>query len=410
MRKTNIYYSLRIAKQTDKIAACTHQIKVLSKTVKELSEGGMPRLEEKARIWKVKEKITAIIQTKTEDINNKNTQIAANQKILRVLDKEESFLKQEIRVLELEMIQHYYELLQIGIDTRQEGLSWIIKNLWVLKENIKISKLPKFLDSEAISFLLDYSKMSKELDENTKQPIRLFNTQRVITKKIPIQQQFFSIATPDKKSLSRKLSVPTLIPGTSKVSNPYSFMARHSPTAESKLNAVDSHSASILQPQNSSQALMLQVKSQLKAMANTTKAKEVFIKDPRIRHLVKQNMGRFSQPGLEMPPVEYATRVTSYLPTIDLEMTSDDHRNFSTSEMMSRETKSGSLKHLMQRAKTKELERIYKEFMDHTQMSKGSPSKCNYGGRYMVSAEIVTSALVGEELSLSDLAKLFSKS
>ena len=31
-----------------------------------------------------------------------------------------------------------YILLQFGMDTRQEGLSWIIKALWILGENVKI--------------------------------------------------------------------------------------------------------------------------------------------------------------------------------------------------------------------------------------------------------------------------------
>jgi hypothetical protein len=50
-------------------------------------------------------------------------------------------------------------LLKDGIDARKDGLIWIIKALWLLEQDVSISCMPTFLDSESIKFLLEYGKM-----------------------------------------------------------------------------------------------------------------------------------------------------------------------------------------------------------------------------------------------------------
>jgi len=52
-------------------------------------------------------------------------------------------------------VNHYHRLLQLGLDVRQEGLSWIIKSIWLLGESVNLTKFPKWLDLEACEFLLD---------------------------------------------------------------------------------------------------------------------------------------------------------------------------------------------------------------------------------------------------------------
>lgn len=64
-----------------------------------------------------------------------------------------------------ELLVHYHTILAEGKDTRKEGLSWIIKEIWKLKSNILLDHLPNFLDEKAIYFLFDYSKKSMLLTE-----------------------------------------------------------------------------------------------------------------------------------------------------------------------------------------------------------------------------------------------------
>ena len=64
-----------------------------------------------------------------------------------------------------ELLLHYHRLLKEGIDTRSEGLSWIIKEIYHLGKKVIISYLPDFLDEKGIQFLFNYSKISIEIEE-----------------------------------------------------------------------------------------------------------------------------------------------------------------------------------------------------------------------------------------------------
>ena len=54
-------------------------------------------------------------------------------------------------------MRHYHELLEFGLDPRREGLSWIIKSIWLLEETINHSKFPKWLDKESCEYLMKVS-------------------------------------------------------------------------------------------------------------------------------------------------------------------------------------------------------------------------------------------------------------
>ena len=71
------------------------------------------------------------------------------------------------KTIKNELIIHYQNLLREGKDTRNEGISWIIKRIWKLDEEVILSYLPSFLDSEAIEFLFIISRLSieKEIQE-----------------------------------------------------------------------------------------------------------------------------------------------------------------------------------------------------------------------------------------------------
>ena len=68
-----------------------------------------------------------------------------------------------------ELLMHYHCLLKDGRDTRNEGLSWIIKEIFALGKKVILSYLPDFLDPKSVEFLFNYSKLSLELEETDKE-------------------------------------------------------------------------------------------------------------------------------------------------------------------------------------------------------------------------------------------------
>jgi hypothetical protein len=86
--------------------------------------------------------------------------------------------KEELENIKNKLLLHYHLLLSEGLDTRGEGLVWIIKSIWNLGENVNISYMPNYLDEKCIDFLFsiahkDYelNKMNEDL-EFTKQNLR----------------------------------------------------------------------------------------------------------------------------------------------------------------------------------------------------------------------------------------------
>ena len=61
------------------------------------------------------------------------------------------------------LYKHYLNLLKEGKDTRAEGLSWIIKEIYLLGKNVLLSFLPEFLDEAGINFLFKQAKINIKL-------------------------------------------------------------------------------------------------------------------------------------------------------------------------------------------------------------------------------------------------------
>ena len=67
------------------------------------------------------------------------------------------------------LYMHYLKLLKSGIDTRSEGLSWIIKEIFALNKNVLMSYLPNFLDEDCIKFIFKQANISIRLNEFDKE-------------------------------------------------------------------------------------------------------------------------------------------------------------------------------------------------------------------------------------------------
>ena len=119
--------------------------------------------------------IETLIKLEKMKLNQKRVDIS--QKLQNLLNKKDNIkiklnkceknltdLKEELTEIKDELIKHYHKLLSEGKDTRNEGLSWIIRAIWKLKTNVIMSYLPKFLDEKSIEFLFKYSDKLVEIE------------------------------------------------------------------------------------------------------------------------------------------------------------------------------------------------------------------------------------------------------
>ena len=104
---------------------------------KQMEELLTPKLEEKKKL--------------DEEINQKNIQIEN--------------LKNTKNILIDKLYYHYLKLLKDGKDTRNEGLSWIIKEIYLLGKTVIMSYLPNYLDKNAIDFIFDQAHFSLKIKE-----------------------------------------------------------------------------------------------------------------------------------------------------------------------------------------------------------------------------------------------------
>jgi hypothetical protein len=74
-------------------------------------------------------------------------------------------LKVSYKKVRNDLLLHYFTILKEGKDTRNEGLSWVIKAIWKLESNVMISQLPKFLDAQAIEYIFKIARLDLEIKE-----------------------------------------------------------------------------------------------------------------------------------------------------------------------------------------------------------------------------------------------------
>ena len=84
--------------------------------------------------------------------NNKENILQLKEKISKI-NEEINLLKIKYNKNKKELINHYHQLLYEGIDTRDEGLIWIIQSIWDLNEDVNMKFIPNFLDEKAIEYL-----------------------------------------------------------------------------------------------------------------------------------------------------------------------------------------------------------------------------------------------------------------
>ena len=134
---------------------------------------------------------------KTEKMKLHNKKLIVKDKLSNFKTKKENILlkyntceselkdlKKELNKIKDKLIIHYHKLLFEAKDTRSEGLSWIIRAIWKLKQNVLMSYMPKFLDEKSIEFLFKYSDKLVEIEQIQKNIQEKKNYLKNVGKKI----------------------------------------------------------------------------------------------------------------------------------------------------------------------------------------------------------------------------------
>ena len=109
-----------------------------------------------------------IKEIKESIINDKNIKIQKIDELNKVNDNLKIIHENKKKEIE-ELYMHYLNILKEGKDTRNEGLSWIIREIFHLDKKVIISFFPKFLDKLCIHYLFNITHINMEITETEKQ-------------------------------------------------------------------------------------------------------------------------------------------------------------------------------------------------------------------------------------------------
>lgn len=117
---------------------------------------------------KIQDKILMIQNLMNEKFSEIHQCKRDHDDILKQINEDKSSLKEvkkKYSQVKQELLRHYNTILKEGKDTRGEGLSWIIKRIWELDEEVLLSSMPSFVDNKLIETLFLISKLSLTKEE-----------------------------------------------------------------------------------------------------------------------------------------------------------------------------------------------------------------------------------------------------
>ena len=84
---------------------------------------------------------------------------------IKILQNKKSKVSKDKNLSEQKLYWHFLCILKEGNDTRKDGLSWVIKEIFEMGKKVIIGYLPKFLDDKGIDYIFSEAKIKMELDE-----------------------------------------------------------------------------------------------------------------------------------------------------------------------------------------------------------------------------------------------------
>ena len=109
-------------------------------------------------------KIQSVANEHTITINKLTKEYNELFQVIKNAENQLHKLKEQYISIKNALVVHYHNLLLEGKDSRNEGLTWIIKRIWRFNEEVILSYMPKFLDMKTIDYLFEISRLSIEKD------------------------------------------------------------------------------------------------------------------------------------------------------------------------------------------------------------------------------------------------------
>ncbi|OMJ94465.1 hypothetical protein SteCoe_2369 [Stentor coeruleus] len=130
----------------------------ISKSQKDIAQYLNAKQQHKENLFKQKIEAQQHIEMLQIDISHLSRELTE-------LDANTSKMRNELKVVRKELIGHYSSLLKKGDDSRNQGLSWIVKLFLKLKHEVRKEMFPACLDDKSIDVIMKIARKSLELDE-----------------------------------------------------------------------------------------------------------------------------------------------------------------------------------------------------------------------------------------------------
>ena len=102
----------------------------------------------------MRERLRKDVKTFTYDIERYQNKLRYNTTLIFGLEKKLHLLKPELKALCKQQSEYYHNILQQGCDTRNIGMSWVIKIIWELGKQVNPKYSPYFLDNTSFNYIL----------------------------------------------------------------------------------------------------------------------------------------------------------------------------------------------------------------------------------------------------------------
>ena len=116
-----------------------------------------------------KDKLTEFFANKYSQISVIEQRMLKNTGIVGKYRYKIHNIKNEMQEIRHHQVAHYLNLIEDGTETRNQGLSWIIKTIWYLGFDVDMRRLPAFLDNLSVKYLFAIAKLEITVEEMIKE-------------------------------------------------------------------------------------------------------------------------------------------------------------------------------------------------------------------------------------------------
>ena len=304
-------------------------------------------------------------------------------------------VQKEYKSLKSELLGHYHKILIEGIDTRKEGLQWVIQAIWDLGEEVKMNYMPNFLDIKGINYIFLMAKKNNLL-KKVKKYITEFkadSSKKLIIKKITINNKpFLSPIKTDENKLN--LNIINNANNTNNNMNKEKKEYNIFNTGLKNGNNDDNIIHKIIEYNSPS---FIKIRDFIK-MKN---------KEERIKYEIKNN---FNSRSMSLPSYNQNDKKITLKMFLDTNNNNNSFENIKNNNESLTSSQNIQKKYMdkfnqlkiyqksiekdIENTKKNELKRIWNEFTEN-----------NYGKKYNTDIKMVISALVGENNMIKEIEK-----